>query len=808
MSLPHPRLTRRTRALTWLAAALIALPGFGVPHAASADEADAPEEPAVRRVGVEEIVVTARKREERLQDTPVSVTALTADKIDSYQLTDLSQISLLTPNLSFDSSAPLTGSSSSSSIYIRGIGSSEFSLATEPGVGMYVDGVYLARSIGGVLDLVDPARIEVLRGPQGTLFGRNTIGGAIHIVSKRPEPELGGSARITLGSDSLSRWEGMLNVPVNETVRMRGSFMRTKQGGYVSDRTGTISDAGDKDSWAARTTLEWLPTDQVAVTLRADVTRERQGPAPNVLVALNPDGPPDTNTGMPTRSFVGGLIDLTCVGLGVPGPGFAGCQSAVLGGLQQQLLNGPFATAGGFVTGRPEVNAAASQPLSPKTELDIWGTSATVDWELTSELSVRAISSYRRLDTFFNLDIDHSGLPILQDVNDFDSDQTAHELQLNGQAMEGRLTYTVGGYYFLENGDNKDVVEFLPGALLSGGKFRNQGTAGFGQMTYSVTERLQVTLGARYSYEKKVFDTARQRVLVDFVAPGPDGMLAPIPDPAFMAGADLVTAENKSTNRDRALTPHLSVAYFFADDVMTYVSYSEGFKAGGFQQRIFPARPFASSFDKETAQVYELGVKATLLDSTMSVAAATFFTKYDDLQIAVAEGIAPILTNAGEAQIKGYEVEMQYRPLPELGIDVVLGFTDAQYAQIDPSRTGVGRGNKLVNTPRWSAGAGVSYRADLGPRLGAATAQVSWSFRDDVENDAFNTPELSEDQVNTYDAALTWESPSTNWRVTLAGRNLTDRTYIVSGSNVPLAGVVEAAYARGRTWQVSVERSF
>jgi len=787
----------------WLSALLLAA-AWMLPMPGQAQDTSPATTPAkAKEPGLEEIVVTARKRAERLQDTPISVSAFTTSTLDDYQVSDLSQIADITPNLTFDSSAPLTGSSSSSSIYIRGIGSSEFALSTDPGVGVYVDGVYLARSIGNVLDLVDPERIEVLRGPQGTLFGRNTIGGAINIVSKKPESEFGGRARLTFGTDSLSRWEGTLNVPVSETLLTRWAFVRTRQDGYVKDRTGSISDAGDEDSWAARGSVDWLISDTLSLSLRADATREDQGAAANVLVDLNPVGPPDA-TGMPTQSFVGGLLDQLCLGA----PPAAGCQAQALAGLRAQFLNGPFTTSGGFVTGRPEVNSSPSKPLQPKTELDIWGLSATLDAELAPDLSLKWISSYRRLDTFFNLDIDHSVLPILQDVNDFESDQTTHELQLTGRAWSGLVTYTVGGYFFLENGDNKDVVDFLPGAIISGGKFRNQGSAGFGQATFSLTDQLQLTAGARYSYEKKVFDTQRQRVLVGFVAPiGPGGSLAPIPDPAFQAGADLVTAENKSTNRDRAFSPTVSLTYFWNDDLMTYASYSEGFKGGGFQQRIFPARLTAPNFEKETARVYEVGLKTTLLDGRLRLSSAAFFTDYDDLQIAVADGIAPILANAGKAEIRGVEVEGQFLPLPQLRIDFGMGITDAEYAELDERGTGVARGNEFVNTPRLSAAASFNYEFDLG-RFGTATAQLGWSFRSDTENDAFNTPALSEDQLNLYDASITWESPDTEWRLGLAGRNLTDRTYVVSGVNIPLAGVVEATFARGRVWEFYAQRNF
>jgi len=752
--------------------------------------------PSAKPGQVEQIIVTARKKAELLEDTPVSVTALTADALEAYQITNVAQIGQITPNLTFDTSAPLTGSNSSSSIYIRGIGSSEFALSTDPGVGVYVDGVYLARSLGGVLDVVDAERIEVLRGPQGTLFGRNTIGGAINIISKRPEAELGGQAKVTVGTDSLTRWQGTLNLPMSETLLSRISFMRTRQDGYVSNRFGSFSDAGDENSWSARGTLQWLVSDSISLTINTDVTREREKPAPNVLVDFTEQGP----LGAPGagRSFVGIFNDIQ--GLMGACPNSSDLSNPAC--FNAQNLNGPFATSGGFVSDRDPVNGAASKPLEPDSDLDIWGTSATLDWELSQNLTLRSISAYRRLDSFFVLDIDHTTVPILDTVNDFAQDQTSQELQLLGKAMDDRLDYTIGAYYFQENGDHKDVVSFLPGAILSGGKFDNRGIATFGQMTYAFTDQLQVTAGLRYNYEKKIFDVQRQQALTD-VLPPPGS-----PDPIIPAGLPLVLSENKATNRDRAVTPHLSVSYFWNDDIMTYASYSEGFKGGGFQQRIFPPRATVPKFDNETARVFEIGAKTTLFDSRLRLSGAMFFTDYEDLQIAVAEGIAPILANAGEAQIRGFEVEGLLRATPELTLAFGLGYTDAQYSEIDSLGTGVDRSNEFTNTPDWSASAALSYELYLGSTFGSAIAQLGWSYRSEVFNDAFNTPSLMEDQLNLFDASIAWELPEEEWRVVLSARNLTDRTYIVSGANVPLAGVVEASFARGRTFELSVERNF
>ncbi len=766
---------------------------------------DAPVKSGSDKEAVEEILVTARKKEEKLQETPVSVTALTSEKLDAAQVTDLSQVQDNAPNITFDTSAPLTGTSSAASIYMRGIGSSEFALSADPGGGIYVDGVYLARSIGAVIDMVDTERVEVLRGPQGTLFGRNTIGGAVNVISRAPSSEFGGQARVTVGTDRLIRTQGTVNLPISETVLSRLSFMNSKRDGYVHNRAGTFGDTGDEDRWSARGALQWSVSDEVSLTLRADATRERQLPAPNVLVAFNEAATPGGSCVFdPVNSPMNPFVGCSFVGMNnlmamlPPPPGAPPGPPPVVVG--SQFLNGPFATSGGFTSMNPAVNNTASKPLGPDSDLDVWGTSATLEWDLTPNVTLRSITAYRNLDHNFALDIDHTPLNILDTVNDYEQDQTTQEIQLFGTALDKRLDWTVGAYYFDENGNHKDVVEFPGIAIQSGGKFDNRATAAFGQVSYDITERMVLTTGLRYSYEKKIFDVQSQRVLNNFT-PAP-----------FFSGQRLVSNENKATNRDRALSPHVDLSYFWNDGLMTYVSYSEGFKGGGFEQRVFPPRDSLNGrvprFDSEIARVLEVGAKSTMLDGRLILNGSAFFTKYKDLQISVFDGIAPVTRNAAKARLSGVELETQFRPTPELNLEAGLGYIGTRYREIDSIATGVGGSNDFVNTPRWTAGASAAYTFELGSRFGAITPRVAWTYRSDTSNDAFNTPALEEDQQNLYDASLTWEDPSGKWRVTLAGKNLTDRTYIVSGATVPMAGVTEASFARGRTWALSVERNF
>ncbi len=768
------------------ATSLLSVAGLMLPGSVFADADGASE----RRGVLEEIVVTARKKEERLQDTPIAVTAFTAERLEAYQVDDVSVLADSTPNLTFDTSAALAGSGSTASIYIRGIGSSELGISADPGVGIYVDGVYLARSVGAVLDLIDTERIEVLRGPQGTLFGRNTIGGALNITSRSPEPEFGGSAAVSFGSDRLRRFDGVLNIPFSETLASRISILRTRRDGFVSDRSGG-SDFGDDNTFAGRMSLRWQPSDRLVITLRGDATRERENPAPFVLVSLSEtdDTAPPNPDGTPALSFAGLANQLNEASGLCPDRTDVTNQNC----LNQQFLSGPFASFDGFSTTDPVVNAAASKPFSADSELDVWGTSATLEWEISDSVTLRSITAYRRLDSFFVRDPDHSPILTLDAINDYEQDQTTQELQLFGQAFDDRLDWTLGAYYFFENGDHKDVVEFPIGSIISGGEFENKAVAVFGQGSYAIGTSAELTLGVRYNYERKIFDTSSQRTLSGFDGLGGVGMR-------------LITDEDEATNRDRELTPYVSLSYFWSESLMTYASYSEGFKGGGFEQRVFPARERAPSFEPETARVYEVGVKSTLLDSRMILNAAAFYTDYDDLQISVFDGVAPVTKNAASAAIRGIEAEMTFLPTPEWELDFSLGYLDAQYSEIDAAAVGVGRDNDLVNSPEWSFSASAAYRLELA--MGTLTPRLNWSFRSDISNDAINSAPLEEDQVNLFDASLLFEPAVQDWRLMLSARNLTDRTYLVSGITQNSVGVSEAAFARGRTVSASIRWEF
>ncbi|MCF7981327.1 MAG: TonB-dependent receptor plug domain-containing protein, partial [Pseudomonadales bacterium] len=326
---------------------------------------------------LEEIVVTARKREESLQDAPISITAFSGEGLEQRNITALADISQITPNLVFNANAPISGSSATASVFIRGIGQNDYTLVTEPGVGIYIDGVYIARSVGGALDLVDVAQIEVLRGPQGTLFGRNTIGGAISITSKNPNEELGGKVQLTLGDDDLMDFKAKLNLPISETLMSSISISSKQRDGFVKN-VETGRDLGDDDSLSGRVALRWLPSDSVAIDVNVDATRERENSAASFAVAAD---------GLSPLGAANNVVFLGHLGCAPPpGP-----------------LDNPNCFNSQWVTNGKRISNGTHPQYS---ELDIWGVGLTVEWDISESLTLKSITSYRDLDSAFSQDAD------------------------------------------------------------------------------------------------------------------------------------------------------------------------------------------------------------------------------------------------------------------------------------------------------------------------------------------------------------------------------------------------------------------
>jgi iron complex outermembrane receptor protein len=747
--------------------------------------------------GIQEVVVTARKRVENLQDTPISITALTSDVLASRGIDNLAGIAESTPSLVFNTNAPQSGNAGSASVFMRGVGQLDFTMFTDPGVGIYVDGVYMARSVGSVLDFIDVDRVEILRGPQGTLFGRNTIGGAINVVSALPADKWGGRVAFTTGSDSRAQLQGTLDAPLSETFLTQWSVFAHVRDGYVR-RLQTGEDLGNDDAVAARAHFVWRPYDDFSARLVLDDTRKREHPGPVVRVAASPFG------------YTGGLDNTPPTPIQGPVPPFppgslaALFNGAVLGGNCRTALSSPtnpnttqacWGTA--WSTNDPY---ATNSTLPGGSELDTRGAALTLDWTLAGT-TLKSITAYRTLAASYVRDVDQSPFEYISIDYDDDENELSQEFQLTGAVFDQRLKWLLGVFYFKEDGD--EIFVQRNAAAVSSTSFITLGDenyAVFTENTFDVTPRFHVTAGVRWTHETKSLGVFQPVTATR--TPG---------SPAL--GFLVVTDPSVHEQSFERTTPRATLAYDLADDLMTYVTYSEGFKSGGFNGRyaLNPGNvPFAAPvpFDPEVLKQWELGIKYQ--NGFLRLNAAAFHSDYDNMQVNFRPPGSLLLTaigNAAQGEIQGGEVELNLSPWRGLSIDGGISYIDAHYVELGPTVSGITLQTPFVDTPEWSGSLSMSYRFnfDNGAKL---TPRVDYSYRSEVALTNDDAYFVHQDDLSLVNASIIYQSPSDAWRFALGGRNLTDERYLVSGGFSANVGNSEGTYARPREWYLNVSRTF
>lgn len=767
----------------------------------------------VQAQGVEEIFVTARKFTESLQDAPISISAFSAEGLDARGIETVTQIGQFAPNVQFNSAIPISASNATAALFIRGIGQNDYQLSADPGVGLYLDGVYIARNVGNVLDILDVERIEILRGPQGTLFGRNTIGGAVNVVTKKPGDELGGKVELTTGRYGRIQTRVLFDTPITDTLAASVSGLYHKRKGFVEGVGALAPDLGDTDQAAGRIALRWTPTEKLEINIAADGSRSREESAPNVLLAVNED--PST--------FVSAWNGLFSGNPGVCANPADPTRFSDPRCINNQYALGPYQSAATFDTIFDTFDTASGRQYESASDMDIWGVSGIVDYEISDELSAKSITAYRKVTGFWTRDSDHTPAAIVQTINNWEQEQFSQELQLNGNNMDGRLKWVVGGYFSDESGNHEDYVGILDALFLSGATLEAQSLAFFGQATYEIIDNLSLTVGLRWTEDEKTFINSNQFVIdAGFITgaplvPSPVDPLNPALNGPLLDGTPLAGPLGTATTiKDDAITPLVSLAYRWSDELMTYVSYSEGFKGGGFTQRVFPPLIGVPSFEPEFSTTYEVGFKSNLLDNRVRLNGAVFWNEYDDLQVTVNDpvlGFAPIIRNAAQARIRGFELEVLSKPTPELMIEAGIGFLDAEYTDVDIGAVAGGSGggvtldDQLQNAPKWTLSAGVSYDFAIGS-TGTITPRLDWSFRSMVANDAVNTPLIVQESYHLLNASLIFKSDDEAWRAVVGVKNLTDEAYLVAGYEDAGQGIIEGVFSRPREWFLTVSRSF
>jgi iron complex outermembrane receptor protein len=735
--------------------------------------------------GLEEIVVSARRTEENLQRTPIAITALTGDALEIRQVMTVTEIGAFVPNVNFQSGTAIAGSTNTVALFIRGIGQTDFNLTIDPGVGLYVDGVYVSRSVGALLDTVDLERVEVLRGPQGTLFGKNTIGGAVSLTTRQPGDSFGATLEGTAGNYNRADVRAAVDVPVSDILKLRFTGSLQTRDGYV-ERLSDGDRMGNKNSLSGRLVALFTPADDWSFTVAVDGTRAREQAIGSTLLAANEDA------GFPFF-FNKILNSATCGPPGTPTPRNDSCYTSR------------------WITGDPFKSWAGDRN---RTTLDVWGVSLVSQWSPGTVL-VKSISAYRKLDSTFNLDGDNSPLPIFRTGNSYSQAQFSQELQVSGSGIEDRLNWLVGAYYLNETGTDRNDITASVADFLSGGKVTNDSYAVFAQTSFEIVDGFRVTVGGRYTKEKKRFlpdqfitqdRTGGSLLLLSrcFVRQQP--IVPPDPicdaDPAVNPDGNRILPFTEVQIDAGEFTPALTLDYQMSEDIFVYASYSRGFKAGGFTQRIFPPEPQTPSFGPETATAWEMGVKAELLDRRLRFNAAAFTTDYSNLQVIVNEGIAPKVRNAGRARIDGFELEMEAAPIPAIRLNASVGYLDARYREVSAAAAPITLESELPEVPAWTGAAGATATV-LERDWGSLRLRGDWTYKGAHFKDAINSPEVRQSGVSLFSASVTALLMDETLALSVGGTNLSDQRYLITGfQELETQGNAYGVFARPREWFV------
>ena len=769
----------------WLrGSALAALALAGTSTAAMAQQDAAPD--------LADIIVTAQFRQQNLQDTPIAITAVNAAMLEARNQTDLSQVAGQAPNVTLH---PLGGSfGPAMGASIRGIGQFDFNPALEPGVGIYIDDIYYASLTGAQFDLLDLDRIEILRGPQGTLAGKNSIGGSIRLISKKPTGDGGGFISATYGSRNRVDLRASTDFTlIKDRLFARLSGVARYQDGYVdildyqcanpsstpalptqtASKDCKIGEEGGKSYEAVRGVLRFVASDALEFTLIGDYTHDdSQGPAVTLL---------DTNTA--------GTFDS-----GSPYDARFIPKSHYVSYATFQIRDGLFPGYDGW-------------KAENRSKYEGWGTSLTADWKIGENLSLKSISAVRKFKTFWSGDPDVSPLSLIMSSESLTHRQVSQELRLTGQALNDMLDFTLGGYYFDQRTTYANRVSFpyigAPGYDFLGDDPVDDTTkALFGHLEFHPIENVTLTGGLRYTEDKKTYNYTRTN---------PDGS----PNAAVGSLNGLA-----GTYKGHRTDYRVGISYHPIEDVMVYVQRSTGFKGGGVNPRPYlPSQ--VQPFGPETVDANELGLKTELFDRAMRFNVSAFYNKYKDIQLTLLScpqfnppGFpdnfpCAVPQNAGNATIKGVEVETDIRPAPGLMIDGSASYIKADYTYIDPQAGGPSKpsgpqpGNRLANTPTWKLSGGIQYEIPLGE--GSVTPRLDAAYQSATYTGSTNSDRSRIGAYTLLNARLTYRTGDKNWEASLEVTNLTDKFYYVT--KVDPGSFLWAQPSRPREWALTIKRN-
>jgi iron complex outermembrane receptor protein len=777
-----------------------------------------------------EVVVTAQFREQKLQETPIAITAISGDLLEARSQTSIADVTAQSPNVLLQVNP--AGGGTSMRAFIRGVGQADQSPSVDPGVGIYVDDVYFATVTASVFELLDLERVEILRGPQGTLAGMNSLGGSVKLFSK-PATGSGGFVEGTIGDLDRRDFRGSADFTlVPDTLYARVSGVARKRDGYIKRldyacshpddpyvKSGAIprmnsgpdcqiGTLGGQSMEALRGTLRWIASDNLEVTLIGDVTNDDSETQASVL----------RNAG----EIVPGL-SLTYQG--IPYDNRFTSYGPNRG---DTVFNDPYLSYANFVN--PGVtytptdvpgNPGASNGTfyaTPANQVDAWGTSATVDWKLGGNYSLKSITGYREYNTLSGQDNDGSPVAILQSLSRFHHKQFSQEFRFNGTALGSLLDYTVGAIYF----DQRTVYEtresdpFIPFGtdpfnrpifdFIQNDTTKNQFKAGFAHTIWHLTDKLNLAAGIRYTKQDKSYEFFRLNI---------DGMTAfqPLSDPANPLNGRVGRYDGSHTDY------RLNLDYQWTEDFMTYVQYSTGFKGGGISPRpYFPQQILG--FGPEELDAYEFGWKSRFFDRKVQANGAVFYNDYKGYQATPTQcvdasgnilplpygtpGLCGQYLNVADARVKGAELELELYPIEHLSIDAAYSYLDFVFGPPKIATTSViaGKSAPGLGKNKWSVGAQYEIPFASGASL---TPRVDVVYTPGYCGDLACSALSKNNSYTLMNARLTYATADNSWRVAFEMTNVTDKYYTLNALNSSYAS---SQPGTPRLWAVSVRRSF
>jgi len=794
---------------------------------------------------LEEIVVTARYREENLQTTPIAITAMTAAEIDMRAFTDAYEISYVTPNASFRPAQAAYGNSMTA--YIRGIGQYDFDFAFEPGVGVYVDDVYQPFILGTQLDLLNLDRVEVLRGPQGTLFGRGSIGGVVRMVTRKPQGDGSGSIDVIYGDFDRIDLRGRYDFALTDNLFLEIGGAGRHRDGYQDvidfacaypDQAGNLAvrdpsrgrncvtgTQGGEDMYAIRGALRWVVSEDLELNVAADAYRDSSEPRADTIIAiqypqdLSGNTIPDSGYALYNTEYLAHApTPEEPWGYGIP-------------------YDERFIAPSIYETYATYNDPAAGLTFRPTAALDRDSVSATLNWSLTESLNLTAVAAHTEIVSQLSSDTDGSPFNLQTTGGQQELEWDTFELRLNGTLVGERLGWTVGGFYYTGEAANYQAVSFPP---ILWGIFRNtvglppavaaglveaspvsvnaanvadiESQAIFGHLEFGLTENLRLNAGLRYTEDTKD---------VDF-------------DNTFVQSQIPIDFDHTDWR--------LGLEYSVTDDMFVYGSASTGYRPPAYNPRPFtPAQ--AVSVGGEEATAYELGFKADLFDQSLRTNFAVFFTDYNEriVPIGGTECIPPlvdpstpgaILDSAGNTclavtsltnyeqlsggEVKGFEAEVSWFPIENLALTAIYGYTDWSSPEVDncdfngdgqpdAGTTCTDRPN-FVPEDNWSVSATYNFNLDGGGRI---TPRIDVYGQSEVCSSVVSELACA-DGYELVNARVEWESPQAAWLIAGGLTNLTDEEYFLNIFDLTLFGqnTVEAQPGRPQEWYVQFSRRF